>query len=199
MKTVMKSAGLALPFFVVLALTVACGGLPTVSSAEDPTEIIGFGEAKAVPSIKVNKVKGGTGDVKSFGKKDLGAIGDVVGNRFTFSFGATKDANGEVVGQMFLRDHDLNLTVSSNMVKMEPHPKNRDVVGVKARGLDYIARIIGPKGSVIVNGKAQPGWHFRGWMFDGDKDAVCITLKNPDDQTAYNWVGYLSAGDVRTK
>ncbi len=199
MKTVMKSAGLALPFFVVLALTVACGGLPTVSSAEDPTEIIGFGEAKAVPSIKVNKVKGGTGDVKSFGKKDLGAIGDVVGNRFTFSFGATKDANGEVVGQMFLRDHDLNLTVSSNMVKMEPHPKNRDVVGVKARGLDYIARMIGPKGSVLVNGKPQPGWHFRGWMFDGDKDAVCITVKNPDGKTAYNWVAFLSSGDVRTK
>ncbi len=199
MKTVMKSAGLALPFFVVLALTVACGGLPTVSSAEDPTEIIGFGEAKAVPSIKVNKVKGGTGDVKSFGKKDLGAIGDVVGNRFTFSFGATKDANGEVVGQMFLRDHDLNLTVSSNMVKMEPHPKNRDVVGVKARGLDYIARMIGPKGSVLVNGKPQPGWHFRGWMFDGDKDAVCITVKNPDGKTVYNWVAFLSSGDVRTK
>ncbi|MCZ6856653.1 MAG: hypothetical protein O7F70_01505, partial [Gemmatimonadetes bacterium] len=105
----------------------------------------------------------------------------------------------KVVGQMFLRDHDLNLMVSSNMVKMEPHPKNRDVVGVKARGLDYIARIIGPKGSVIVNGKAQPGWHFRGWMFDGDKDAVCITLKNPDGENVYNWVAFLSSGDVRTK
>jgi len=198
MKTIMRNAGQTLPILVALVFTPGIG-LSTAFAHESPNEFIGFGEAKAVPSIKVNKVKGGTGDVKSFGKKDLGAIGDVVGNRFTFSFGATKGADGKVVGQMFLRDHDLNLMVSSNMAKMEPHPKNRDVVGVKARGLDYIARIIGPKGSVIVNGKAQPGWHFRGWMFDGDKDAVCITLKNPDGETVYNWVAFLSSGDVRTK
>jgi len=36
-------------------------------------------------------------------------------------------------------------------------------------------------------------------MFDGDKDAVCITLKNPDGETVYNWVAFLSSGDVRTK
>ena len=200
MKTVMKSAGLALPFFVVLALTVApSGGLRTASSAEGPTEFIGFGESKAISTIETNMLKGGTKVQESFGKKDLGAIGDTVGNRFTFSFGATKDAKGKVQGQMFLRDHDLNLTVSSNMVTMERHPKRRDVVGVKARGLNYIARIIGPKGSAVVNGKPQPGWDFRAWVFDGEKDAVCITLKNPDGQNAYNWVGYLSAGDVRTK
>ncbi len=200
MKTVMKSAGLALPFFVVLALTVApSGGLTTVFAHEGPTEFIGFGESKAITTIETNMLKGGTKVQESFGKKDLGAIGDTVGNRFTFSFGATKDAKGKVQGQMFLRDHDLNLTVSSNMVTMERHPKRRDVVGVKARGLNYIARIIGPKGSAVVNGKPQPGWDFRAWVFDGDKDAVCITLKNPDGKTAYNWVGYLSAGDVRTK
>jgi len=137
-------------------------GLRAAFSGEDPTEFIGFGEGKAVPSITVNEVKGGTYEQKSVGDKSLGAIGDTVGNRFTFSFGATKDAKGKVQGQMFLRDHDLNLTVSSEIVKMEPHPKRRDVVGVKARGLNYIARIIGPKGSAVVNGKPQPGWHFRG-------------------------------------
>ncbi len=201
MKTVMKSAGLALPFFVVLALTVApSGGLTTVFAHEGPTEFIGFGESKAISTIETNMLKGGTKVQESFGKKDLGAIGDTVGNRFTFSFGATKDAKGKVQGQMFLRDHDLNLTVSSNMVKMHPHPKHRDVVGVKARGLNYIARIVGPKGSAVVNGKPQPGWDFRAWVFDGDKDAVCITLKDLDrKKNVYNWVGYLSSGDVKTK
>ncbi len=198
MTATMTHARRALSILVILPFMLGIGS-STASSAEYPTEIIGFGEAKAVPSIKVNKVKGGTGDVKSYGKKDRGAIGDTVGNRFTFAFGATKDTKGKVQGQMFLRDHDLNLTVSSNMVKWEPHPKNRDVVGVKARGLNYIARIIGPKGAVVVNGKPQPGWEFRGWMFDGDKDAVCITLKNPDGKNVYNWVGFLSSGDVKTK
>ncbi len=168
-------------------------------AGESPKEIIGFGEAKAITSIKTSQLKGGTKAEKSKEKKSLGAIGDVVGHRFTFAFGATKDAKGKVQGQMFLRDHDLNLAVSSNIVKLHPHPKNRDVVGVKARGLNYIARIRGPKGSVVVNGKPQPGWEFRAWMFDGDKDVVCITLKNPDGKTAYSWVGYLSSGDVKTK
>ena len=198
MKTIMRSAGQALSILVALVFTLGIG-LTTVSAGEEPTEIIGFGEAKAITSIKTNQLKGGTKAEKSKGKKSLGAIGDTVGHRFTFAFGATKDAKGKVQGQMFLRDHDLNLTVSSNMVKWEPHPKNRDVVGVKARGLNYIARIRGPKGSAVVNGKPQPGWEFRAWMFDGDKDVVCITLKNPDGKTAYSWVGYLSSGDVKTK
>ncbi len=199
MKTIMRSAGVALPILVALAFTLGFG-LSTAFSGEGPKEFIGFGEGKAVASITLNEVKGGTYEQKSVGNKSLGAIGDTVGNRFTFSFGATKDANGKVVGQMFLRDHDLNLTVTSNMVKMEPHPKHRDVVGVKARGLNYIARIIGPKGSAIVNGKPQPGWDFRTWVFDGDKDAVCITVRDLDrKKSVYNWVGYLSSGDVRTK
>ncbi len=168
------------------------------SCAKDDTEVIGFGEAKAISTIKTNMLKGGTKAQESFGKKSLGAIGDTVGNRFTFAFAATKGAKG-VEGQMFLRDHDLNLTVSTEIVKLESHPKRRDVVGVKARGLNYIVRIRGPKGSAVVNGKPQPGWEVRAWMFDGDKDVVCITLKNPDGKTAYNWVGFLSAGDVKTK
>ncbi len=191
MKTNMRSEGLTLPILVALAFTLGIG-LSTAFSAEGPKEFIGFGEGKAVPSITLNEIKGGTYEQKS--------AGGTVGNRFTFSFGATKDANGKVTGQLFLRDHDLNMTVSSNMVKMEPHPKHRDVVGVKARGLNYIARIIGPKGSAIVNGKPQPGWDFRTWVFDGDKDAVCITVRDLDrKKSVYNWVGYLSSGDVRTK
>ncbi len=200
MKTTMRSAGLGLAILVAFALPLALVvGLNTAFSGEGPKEIIGFGEGKAVPSITVNEVKGGTYEQKSFGKKSLGAIGDTVGNRFSFAFGATKGAKGKVEGQMFLRDHDLNLTVSTEIVKMHPHPKRRDVVGVKARGLNYIARIRGPKGSAVVNGKPQPGWEFRAWMFDGDKDVVCITLKDPDGKTAYNWVGYLSTGDVKTE
>ena len=200
MKTTVRSLRLALPILITLVLTLALVvGLTTAFSGEGPKEIIGFGEAKAITSIKTNMLEGGVKAQKSYGKTSLGAIGDTVGNRFTFAFGATKGANGKVEGQMFLRDHDLNLTVSSNMVKLHPHPKRRDVVGVKARGLNYIARIRGPKGSAVVNGKPQPGWEFRAWMFDGDKDVVCITLKDPDGKTAYNWVGYLSSGDVKTK
>jgi len=200
MKTPMRNAGLGVAILVAFALTLALVvGLSTASSAEGPKEIIGFGEAKAITSIKTNMLEGGVKAQKSFGKKSLGAIGDTVGNRFTFAFGATKGAKGKVEGQMFLRDHDLNLTVSSNMVMLHPHPKRRDVVGVKARGLNYIARIRGPKGSAVVNGKPQPGWEFRAWMLDGDKDVVCITFKDPDGKTVYNWVGYLSSGDVKTK
>jgi len=190
MKISVRSAGLALTILVAIPLILGFG-LSTASSAEGPKEFIGFGEGKSVPSITLNEIKGGTYEQKSVA---------TVGNRFTFSFGATKDANGKVTGQLFLRDHDLNMTVSSNMVKMEPHPKHRDVVGVKARGLNYIARIIGPKGSAVVNGKPQPDWDFRVWVFDGDKDAVCITLRDhARKKSVYNWVGYLSSGDVRTK
>jgi len=60
---------------------------------------------------------------------------------------------------------------------------------------------------VFVNGMLWPGWQFRTWMFDGDKDIVCITLRNPDlgqgnkskVRNVYNWVGYVSSGDVKTK
>ena len=65
--------------------------------------------------------------------------------------------------------------------------------------MNCLARIIGPKGTVVVNGKPQPGWHFRAWGFDGDKDAVCITLRNPDDKTVYSWIGYVTSGEVMTK
>jgi len=198
MKRTVGSAGLALTILVAIPLILGIG-LSMAFSAEGPKEMTGFGESKAINTIKTNMVKGGVKIQKSKGNKSLGAIGDVVGNRFTFAFGATKGANGKVKGQMFLRDHDLNLTVSSNMVKLHRHAKRRDVVGVKARGLNRIIRIIGPKGSVFVNGKPQPGWHFRAWAFDGDKDVVCITVRNQDNKTAYSWVGYLSSGDVKTK
>ncbi len=206
MKTIMRAMGLALPILVAFALTPGVWST-TVSAADEPTEIIGFGEAKAVPSIKSNGVKGDTRTTKSFGKKHLGAIGDTVGHRFTFAFGATKDANGKVKGQMFLRDHDMNMTVSSNIAKWEPHPIFRDPVGIKAKGLNYVARIKSTTSSVIVNGMPWPGWEFRTWMFDGDKDIVCITLRNPDlgqgnnhkVRNVYNWAGYLTSGDVKTK
>jgi hypothetical protein len=197
MKTIMRAMGLVLPILVAFALTPG-GWSTTVSAGEEPTEVTGFGEAKAVPSIKVNGVKGDTRNPKSFGKKSLGAIGDTVGHRFTFAFGATKDANGKVTGQMFLRDHDMNMTVSSDIAVLKPHPKHRDIVGVKARGLNYVANFLSSKTSVFVNGKPQPGWQFRAWGFDGDKDVVCISLRPPGKKkNAYNWVGYLSSGDMR--
>jgi hypothetical protein len=199
MTATMTHARQALSILVILPIMLGIGSSTTLSE-ENPKEISGFGEAEAITTIETTMVDGGVKAQKSYGKKSLGAIGDTVGNRFTFAFGATKGAKGKVEGQMFLRDHDLNLTVSSEMVKMEPHPKRRDVVGVKARGLNYIARIIGPKGSAVVNGKPQPGWDFRAWVFDGDKDTVCITLRDLDrKKNVYNWVSHLSSGDVRTK
>ena len=202
MKTVMKSAGSAFPFFVVLALTLAPGiGLSTAFSGEDPKAAWGFGETKAEPSITFNKLKGGTKAVKSFGKKDLGAIGDTVGNRITFAFSATKDAEGKVQGQMFFTDHTLNLSINSDVVKLIPHPKFSDPVGIKAHGLNYSVRLISSKTSVVVNGKPQPaGW--TAWntpVFDGDKDIVCFELKDPTGKKVYQWIGFVSAGDVKTK
>ncbi len=139
------------------------------------------------------------GDIKSFGKTSLGAIGDTVGNRITFAFGATKDAKGKVQGQMFLRDHDLNLTITSDVATLKSHPKYRDPVGVKAHGLNYAVRMISSKTSVVVNGKPQPGWKFRNTpTFDGEKDVVCPELFNADGKKVYQWIGFLSSGDVRT-
>ncbi len=206
MKTIMRSAGQALPILVALVFTLGIG-LTTVFAGESPKEVTGFGEATAVASITTNLLKGGTKAVKSYGKKSLGAIGDTVGHRFTFAFGATKDAKGNVQGQMFLRDHDMNMTVSGDIVKWGPHPVLRDPVGVKANGLNYIARIESSHSSVFVNGMLWPGWEFRTWMFDGDKDIVCITLRNPDFgqgkshkvRNVYNWLGYVTSGDVKTK
>ncbi len=119
MKTTMRHTRKALPILVALVFTLGIG-LSTAFSGEGPKEISGFGEAKAITSIKTNMLKGGTKAQKSFGKKSLGAIGDTVGNRFTFAFGATKGAKGKVEGQMFLRDHDLNLTVQQQNGHVAP-------------------------------------------------------------------------------
>ncbi len=198
MTATMTHARQALSILVILPFMLGIGS-STALSEGNPKEVIGFGEAKAITTIQTTMLKGGVKAQKSFGKESLGAIGDTVGNRFSFAFGGVKDAEGNVEGQMFLRDHDLNLTVSTDIAILEPHPGRRDVVGVEARGLNYIARIRGPKGSAVVNGEPQPGWEFIAWMFDGDKDVVCITLRNPDEKTVYNWVGILSSGDVKTK
>ncbi len=201
MKTIVRTARLALPILVALSLTLVLGvGLRTAFSGEGPKEILGFGEAKAAPFNTFHEVAGGTKDVKSFGKKSLGAIGDTVGNRITFAFGATKDAKGNVQGQIFLRDHALNLTISSDVTGLVPHPKHRAPVGVKARGLNYAVRMESSTSSVVVNGKPQPGWRLRnGPAFDGDKDAICFGLFNPDDKKVYQWSAFLSAGDVKTR
>ncbi len=198
MTATMTHARQALSILVILPFMLGIGS-STALSHENPKEVVGFGEAKAITTIQTTMLKGGVKAEKSVGKESLGAIRDTVGSRFSFAFGAAKDAEGNVKGQMFLRDHDLDLTVSTDIAILEPHPKRRAVVGVEARGLNYIARIIGPKGSAVVNGEPQPGWDFRAWMFDGEKDVVCITLKKPDGKTVYSWVGTLSSGDVKTR
>ena len=197
MKTIMRSTGLALPILIAFAFTLGIGSR-TAFSGGGPKEVIGFGEYKTLPFITLNKLKGGTHANKSFGKKSVGAIGDTVGNRVSVAFGATKDAKDTVQGQMFLRDHDLNLTISTNIVKLIPHPEHRDVVGVKAHGLNYIVRIESSKTSVVLNGKPHDGY-FKMFMFDGDKDQVCATLRNSDNKKIYQWVGFMSSGDVKTK
>ena len=199
METTTRSTRLALPIFGALALMLGVGLSPAFSG-EGPKEVIGFGEAKTLPFITFNEAKGGTKDIKSFGKTSLGAIGDTVGNRITFAFGATKDAKGKVQGQMFLRDHDLNLTITSDVAALKSHPKHRNPVGVKAHGLNYAVRLTSSTTSVVVNGKPQPGWKFQNTpVFDGEKDVVCPELLNADGKKVYQWIGFLSAGDVKTK
>jgi len=201
MKTTMRSAGLGFAILVAFALPLALVvGLNTAFSGEGPKEVRGFGEAEAEAVIKFHLVKGGIKDVKSFGKIPLGAIGDTVGNPFTFAFGAIKNSNGDVQGQMFLRDNILNLTISSDVVEIIPHPKHRAPVGVKAHGLNYTVRMGSSTSSVVVNGKPQPGWYLRnGPTFDGEKDIVCFGLYDPTGKKVYQWVAFLSAGDVQTK
>jgi len=87
---------------------------------------------------------------------------------------------------MFLRDHDLNLTISSDVAEIIPHPKHHAPVGIKAHGLNYAVRIISSTTSVVVNGKPQPGWVFRNSpTFDGEKDVVCPELWNSDGKKVY--------------
>jgi hypothetical protein len=201
MKTTMRSAGLGLAILVAFALPLALVvGLNTAFSGEGPKEVQGFGEAEAEAVIKFHQVKGGVKDVKSFGKIPLGAIGDTVGNSFTFAFGAIKDANGKVQGQIFVRDHTLNMTVSGDVAGLTPHPKHRSPVGIKARGLNYGVKLTGSKTSVVVNGETKPGWYLNaGPTFDGEKDIVCFGLYDPTGKKPYQWQGVPSAGDVRTK
>ncbi len=196
MTATMTHARRALSILVILPFML---GIASGTALSHPKEVSGFGEAEAITTIETTMVDGGVKAQKSSGKTSLGAIGDTVGNRFSFAFGAARDAEGHVEGQLFFRDHDLDLTISTDIAILEPHPKRRAVVGVEARGLPYLARIRGPKGSAVVNGEPQPGWEFRMWAFDGEKDAVCISLKNPDGETVYNWVGTLSSGDVKTQ
>ena len=196
MTTTMTHASRALSILVILPFMLGIGSSAALSH---PKEVSGFGEAEAITTIETTMVDGGVKAQKSSGNISLGAIGDTVGNRFSFAFGAARDAEGHIEGQLFLRDHDLNLTVSTDIAILEPHPKRGAVVGVEARGLSYIARIRGPKGSAVVNGEPRSGWQFRMWMFDGETDAVCITLKDPDGENVYNWVGTLSSGDLKTE
>ncbi len=197
MKTIMGITGPALTILIAIAFTLGIGLKPAFSEG-GPNEVIGFGEYKTLPFVTLNKLKGGTHANKSFGKKSVGAIGDTVGNRISVAFGANKNANGNVQGQMFLRDHDLNVTISTNVVKLVPHPEHRNVVGVKARGLTYIVRIESSKTSVVLNGKPHDGY-FKLFMLDGDKDQVCATLRNSDNKKIYQWVGFMSSGDVKTR
>jgi hypothetical protein len=197
MTATMTHARRALSILVILPFMLGIGSSAALSE-ENPKEVSGFGEAVAT-TIETTMVAGGVKAQNSFGETSLGAIGDTVGNRFSFAFGASRDAEGHVAGQLFLRDHDLGLTVSTDIAILEPHPKRGAVVGVEARGLNYIARIRGPIGSAVVNGEPRPGWEFRMWLFDGETDAVCITLNNPNGAHVYNWVGTLSSGDLKTK
>lgn len=201
METTTRSTRLASPIFGVLALTLILGiGMGPAFAGEAPKEVLGFGEAKTAPFITYDKVAGGTKDIKSFSKKSLGAIGDVVGNRITFAFGATKDAEGNVQGQMFFADHALNLQISSDVAVFVPHPTQRAPVGVKGNTFDYAVRMISSKTSVIVNGEPRPGWTVvNSPVFDGVKDTVCFELKNPDGEKVYQWHAFLSAGNVELK
>ena len=135
-----------------------------------------------------------------FWQKTSWSYGDTVGHRFTFAFGATKDAQGNVQGQMFLADHALNLRISSDVAVFIPHPKHRAPVGVKGNTFDYAVHMISSKTSVIVNGEPRPGWTVvNSPVFDGVKDTVCFELKNPDGKKVYQWNAFLSSGNVEIK
>ena len=199
MQTTTRSTRLALPIIGALALMLGAGLSPAFAG-EDPKEVLGFGEATTPPFVTYELRKGGTQDVKSFGKKSLGAIGDVVGNRITFAFGATKDAEGNVQGQMFLVDHALNLSISSDVATFVASPKFGPPVGVKGYDFIYPVKMVSSKTSVIVNGEPRPDWTFvNSPVFDGVKDTVCFELKNPDGEKVYQWDAFLSAGNVELK
>ena len=138
MTTTMTHASRALSILVILPFMLGIGSSAALSH---PKEVSGFGEAEAITTIETTMVDGGVKAQKSSGNISLGAIGDTVGNRFSFAFGAARDAEGHVEGQLFFRDHDLDLTISTDIAILEPHPKRRAVVGVEARGLPYLARI----------------------------------------------------------
>ena len=193
----MTHARQALSILVILPFMLGIGS-STALSEGNPKEILGFGEAETAPFVTYDELAGGTRDIKSFGKTSLGAIGDTVGNRLTFAFGATEDAEGNVQGQMFLFDHALNLRISSDVAVLVPHPKVGAPAGVKGDTFDFSIRMISSKATVVVNGETRPDWTFiNSPVFDGAKDAVCFELKNPDGEKVYQWSAFLSDGDVK--
>jgi hypothetical protein len=107
----------------------------------------------------------------------------IVGNRITFGFNATKDADGTVRGQTQLVDHDIGISIHSDVFSLSvPHGVHAVLNG--AAGITASMR--STDGGVMVNGQPMPGWRLvNSPLFDGgegksaDPDTLCFELFRP--------------------
>jgi len=188
-----RNLGVGLAGTLALLMVLALG-LTTVF-AQGPMRVSGGGEAVAAEFVTYHMLAGGTVDVPSIG---------TIGNRFTFGFNGTKDSNGNVQGQMQLVDHDLGLTIHSDVADIDTHPNQGAPVGTgDPPGVSF--RMSSSTESVIVNGESRPGWQIRNSpTFDGgepgaDKDTVCFELFNAAGDRILQWSAFLSSGNVQIK
>ena len=192
----------ALAVTLALAFTLALGFGWRSASAGDPIRIHGFGEATAAPFVTYNELAGSTKDVESFGRTSLGAAGDTVGNRITFTFGAASDAEGWVHGQMSVIDHTLNLWITSDVAVLVSHPEHGAPVGFEGDEVGSF-KMASSTTSVVVNGEPRPGWTLvNSPVFDGHlgpDNTVCFELINPDGKKVYQWSANISAGHVKAR
>jgi len=177
---------------------------------------VATGEVTTAPSIKVYDLKGGTREIKSFSLKsaDLPPCDKTEGNRITFDTLATKDKDGKVQGKMKLTDQTCNITIESDVVDLAFHSAVGAPVGFTGRSLTLRSSTT----SVVVNGKAMPGWRFvNSPTYDSGKaggadDGVCFELfrpKLPDEPQppgdpaglvrVLQWAGFLSNGNIEAK
>ncbi len=168
------------------------------AAAKSPTRVSGGGRAVAAPFVTY---------VQSNGNLPVNVPSlNTIGNRFSFSFHARVDRNGNVRGRMQLRDRNLGMTIRSDVAELSvPHPNHQapiDANGNVGQGLS--ASMKSSTNSVKVNGVLQPGWKFvNSPLFDGGEgkqgtgDTICFELFDAGGVKLLQWSAFLSVGNVQ--
>ena len=128
--------------------------------------------------------------------RNVGSI-DTIGHRFSFGFTAERNGDGVVEGQMQLTDHDMGMSINSDVALLEVHTTHAAPHGERGFSL----KMVSSTDSVVIDGEPQPDWKLvNSPTFDGGPhaaDTVCFELFNADDIKILQWSAFVSAGNVQ--